>query len=393
MKTLMTPFKSLLNNWFIFKFTIAVTMLIASSTSKAQNLIPNGSFENTQRCTNSIAAFNLNVLHWTSPTTSGTTDLFNTCGVGLVGVPDNNKGKQYAYQGENYAGLYVYHKDNYREYAQNQLTEPLEKGTSYTLSFYISLAEESDYAIKNIDVLFTESDFRISTSRDLSRKQLKKNGIANYSLIKINNNQFYNNKVSWVQVRTTFIANGREQFLTIGNFEKNSRTDKLRVKGHNYSNMSYYFLDAVELSRTSSIAPSTITEKELASFENGNLPVNRIVTNKNYTFNDVVFYTNSSELNNNAKSEISELFEYLRRNVNDKAVITGHTDNIGSLKDNLKLSKDRASAVVDYLIYLGLDKDRVKFEGYGSTKPISTNDSEIGKSKNRRVTFKIVKEF
>ena len=67
--------------------------------------------------------------------------------------------------------------------------------------------------------------------------------------------------------------------------------------------------------------------------------------------------------------------------------INGHTDNVGSDADNLKLSDDRAKAVQDYLIKNGIAVNRLRYKGYGESQPIDTNDTEDGRRNNRRTEF------
>ncbi|MBK7811977.1 MAG: OmpA family protein [Saprospiraceae bacterium] len=78
------------------------------------------------------------------------------------------------------------------------------------------------------------------------------------------------------------------------------------------------------------------------------------------------------------------------KNPNLKVEISGHTDNVGDAGINLKLSQDRASAVKTYLVGKGIDGSKISTLGYGQTKAIDTNDTEEGKSKNRRIEFKIL---
>jgi outer membrane protein OmpA-like peptidoglycan-associated protein len=73
-------------------------------------------------------------------------------------------------------------------------------------------------------------------------------------------------------------------------------------------------------------------------------------------------------------------------------VIQGHTDNVGSNESNLKLSQERAESVRSYLLSKKLPANRVTSIGFGETRPIASNDTEEGKSQNRRVEFVIVKK-
>src|SRR5438552_554545 len=67
--------------------------------------------------------------------------------------------------------------------------------------------------------------------------------------------------------------------------------------------------------------------------------------------------------------------------------IAGHTDTDGEDGFNQTLSERRAQAVADYLVKAGLPEDRFTAVGYGSTQPLTTNDTDEGKAQNRRIDF------
>jgi outer membrane protein OmpA-like peptidoglycan-associated protein len=74
-----------------------------------------------------------------------------------------------------------------------------------------------------------------------------------------------------------------------------------------------------------------------------------------------------------------------------KIRVEGHTDNVGKRAENLTLSRRRAIAVREYLITKGgIDAERLLAEGYGPDNPISNNENEIGRAKNRRVAFTVL---
>jgi outer membrane protein OmpA-like peptidoglycan-associated protein len=74
-----------------------------------------------------------------------------------------------------------------------------------------------------------------------------------------------------------------------------------------------------------------------------------------------------------------------------KLTLKGYTDNVGKANDNLKLSKNRAKAVREYLIKQGLDDSRITSDGYGMDSPIADNSTDEGRAKNRRVEFIVSK--
>ncbi|MBL3657479.1 PorP/SprF family type IX secretion system membrane protein [Fulvivirga sediminis] len=104
---------------------------------------------------------------------------------------------------------------------------------------------------------------------------------------------------------------------------------------------------------------------------------------------NVLFYFdfNSTEINQESKEYILELSELLKQAPYLKVKIIGHTDNKGSADYNEKLSAIRCNSVTDLLVSLGVERERIEVESKGEESPISTNDTEEGRSKNRRVEF------
>ncbi len=74
-----------------------------------------------------------------------------------------------------------------------------------------------------------------------------------------------------------------------------------------------------------------------------------------------------------------------------KLRVEGHTDNTGEASANLKLSQERAESVVKYLVGKGIAAATLEAVGFGDTKPVASNETEEGKTSNRRVDFTIVK--
>ncbi|HXA01244.1 MAG TPA: OmpA family protein [Cytophagaceae bacterium] len=107
---------------------------------------------------------------------------------------------------------------------------------------------------------------------------------------------------------------------------------------------------------------------------------------------NVFFDLDKATLRPESESELERLHEILVKNPHIKIQILGHTDSDGSEEHNLKLSDARAKAVVDYMVKKGVDPSRMKFHGYGETKPIAPNDTPENKQLNRRTEFEILEE-
>ncbi len=89
-------------------------------------------------------------------------------------------------------------------------------------------------------------------------------------------------------------------------------------------------------------------------------------------------------------SELNKIVEKFNRGVIRYIKISGHTDSVGSANYNLKLSEQRAQAVLEYLKFHGLNRD-YSVKGKGEGKPIATNNTPEGRAKNRRVEITIKK--
>lgn len=102
---------------------------------------------------------------------------------------------------------------------------------------------------------------------------------------------------------------------------------------------------------------------------------------------DFKFSFGRTELNDEAKLYLDDLFKVLQENPDYKLEVIGHTDNVGKHLVNFKLSEGRARSVAEYLEEKGLNKERIKYHGKGDKDPVAPNDTEENRSKNRRVEF------
>jgi outer membrane protein OmpA-like peptidoglycan-associated protein len=116
----------------------------------------------------------------------------------------------------------------------------------------------------------------------------------------------------------------------------------------------------------------------------------KVKVGKKVVLNNILFETGKSILTTSSFAELDRLLNILQDNMQMKIEISGHTDKTGSEPVNFKLSEDRARSVVEYLVQKGIDRSRLEYRGYGSLQPIADNATAAGRTKNRRVEFKIL---
>ena len=102
---------------------------------------------------------------------------------------------------------------------------------------------------------------------------------------------------------------------------------------------------------------------------------------------DVTFLTNEVSVKGAFKKQVGSLAQLLNENPSLIVTLNGHCDNVGEDALNNRLSETRANAVKDYLVSKGVASTRISTKGYGISKPKMSNDTEKGRSANRRVEF------
>ncbi len=114
-------------------------------------------------------------------------------------------------------------------------------------------------------------------------------------------------------------------------------------------------------------------------------------TDGSIAFKNVLFETGSADLLSISNQELDRLAEVLFQSPELRVEIAGHTDDIGDDQDNQLLSEARAQAVGLYIQAQGISPDRISTKGYGERQPIASNDTEEGRAKNRRTTFRLIR--
>lgn len=129
----------------------------------------------------------------------------------------------------------------------------------------------------------------------------------------------------------------------------------------------------------------------LALAEMENIDMEAMEEGATIQLNSIYFESGKYRLLAKSSAELDQLAGMLMTRPDIKIEVSGHTDNIGTKQFNLLLSEKRAKAVVNYLINQGAAESRLSYKGFGSLKPLSRNNTEYERQKNRRVEFKVVR--
>jgi len=112
-----------------------------------------------------------------------------------------------------------------------------------------------------------------------------------------------------------------------------------------------------------------------------------VISDGKIIVNGIKFDVNKATLKPESMGPINKIYKLMKKNPDVNFSVEGHTDSDGSEATNLELSKKRGKAVMDKLIDMGIDKLRLKYNGFGESKPIDNNATPEGKANNRRVEF------
>jgi outer membrane protein OmpA-like peptidoglycan-associated protein len=184
-------------------------------------------------------------------------------------------------------------------------------------------------------------------------------------------------------------------------YENSDERTEIKVNGDDGKYAAIVKIDEaqdlmVTIKKEGAAFDSKLIEKEALSnadpvIRNNDLSVRELKQGEAYTINDILFATSSAELNENSKFILKSFAGFLKDNPSINVAIQGHTDDVGEENKNLILSENRAKSVMNYLVTMGVEADRLKAKGFGESKPKVANTSEENRSQNRRTEFLIEK--
>ncbi len=233
-----SPIDTLFMRFFIAFFVI----LSASLTTKSQNLVPNPSFEDLDFCPYQINQIEA-ATGWFN--CGGTPECLNACNNTGLSVPQSTFGYNYAHTGVGMAGIVTYRRPNspsgpnYREFISNTLTNSLQVGVKYFVSYFVNCADPNYLAIasNNMGIRFSTVPFNSINTPPLTNQA----HINSYAII--------NDTVNFIKVSGSFIADSSYNYLIIGNFFTDSLTNIQNLGP--FPDYAYNFVDDICVSTDS----------------------------------------------------------------------------------------------------------------------------------------------
>ncbi len=285
------------------------------------------------------------------------------------GTPDFEEGR---------TGIYLHSAVNkdHREYIHTPLKERLDPCGIYDVRLRILRNATYAYVVDRIGVALTE-EFENDRRRDLLSFPL---------CWEIHGQGVFDDTQQWTTLCGTFNGGGCANRLLVGNFAGDDSTTIVQRNSED-GPFAYYFVDDVSLWRTGTVegcdlhCPDAITVAPLEADSTSTTPHWPLVLH---------FDVNDHVPGDDLLPTAEELFSVLAKNPGLKVRVEGHTDDSGNTNANLKLAENRAKAVRDELVRLGLPLKLFTLAVLGSAEPIATNTTEEGRALNRRVEIELV---
>jgi len=391
------------------KVLIIIFMMFSIFLDGQNNILQNGDFEKIVQCpqnhTKYLSTDTNKILlpHWHFINRS-TPDFFHRCSKDSdVGIPCNFAGCSEPLSGNGYIGMilrvdshYYQYNKGYVEHIATEIFPSLDRNHFYLVKFFYKLAPNSGIASNGLGVYFSASLPKFNEFEEYKYFEPQ---------IYLDNNKIIDNR-EWKEFIGYFIASGTEKFLTIGNFSPfDIQKTKVLRNGEPQSEMdyyAYYYIDDVqlyEISDTTNYHINTICTQidlfplvEQINYSNIMNKLDTLSLNKPFILENIYFDFDSYRLSSKSFATLDSIANYLKDHKTIEFIINGHTDNIGSSFYNQWLSTERAKSVYKYFYESGISPARMQYIGYGDSMPITSNKTNEGRQKNRRVELVIIKK-
>ena len=293
----------------------------------------------------------------------------------------------------NYIGFALFKDDDdYSEYIQGKLTEPLIKGKTYCFRISINSTRFTKYLVNRLACHFSPNPIMINDKNEDSFSPQ-----VSFSYLPADPKSF-------MTLCDNFTAKGGEKFITIGRFIKKEDLsvtvkDSFPESQFNLDKSSYYLIDGVELleihdslecdCRTLiAVLPLTLKQSDTVLLKHPTY-YNELKEGKAVVLNNVNFDFDSYILLESSEDELNSFYQFLIDNSQLRFSINGHTDNMGTDEYNQELSIKRAKSVYNWLINKGIQQSRLEYQGFGKKYPLVNSTDDKSRAINRRVEVQI----
>ena len=375
-----------------------VALAAVTLTTQAQtfNLVPNSGFEDTNiKKLRSYGQMEDVSMDWFSAT-EVPADVFGDGAKGdKIGIPTNDYGTQEPAAGLCYAGFRAYSKDPrmQRSYLEVKLPQMLDRDVMYCVSFDISLADLSRYAVNDIGVV-------------VSDRKIEQPNLGDMILqpdVKQKTNKVFQFAEGWEKFCGTFVGTGQEEYIVIGCFGSRSEMTIEKVKrpmgmtGPQLSH-AYYFVDNVEIieiQAKSQCVCSAVEERDMDLVYGSSSVQDEDMTDVEKINASAIYYAFLKRTpTGSGKQTVADIATILKANPGMRINIVGHCDDDeaseGKINARYKMiGKNRGDQIRRMLEAAGVPASQFSVSDIGAKDPANSRDTDISRAQNRRVTFEV----
>ena len=375
---------------------VALVAVTLSPQAQTFNLVPNSGFEDTNiKKLRSYGQMEEVSKDWFSAT-EVPADIYGDGAKGdKIAIPTNDYGTQEPAAGLCYAGFRAYSKDPrmQRSYLEVQLPQMLDRDVMYCVSFDISLADLSRYAVNDIGVV-------------VSDRKIEQPNLGDMILqpdVKQKTNKVFEYTEGWEKFCGTFVGTGQEEYIVIGCFGSRSDMTIEKVKrpmgltGPQLSH-AYYFIDNVEIieiQAKSQCVCSAVEERDMDLVYGSSSVQDEDMTDVEKINSSAIYYAFLKRTpTGSGKQSVAEIAAILKANPGMRINIVGHCDDDeaseGKINARYKMiGKNRGDQIRRMLEAEGVPASQFSVSDVGAQDPANSRDTDISRAQNRRVTFEV----
>ena len=375
---------------------VALVAVTLSPQAQTFNLVPNSGFEDTNiKKLRSYGQMEEVSKDWFSAT-EVPADIYGDGAKGdKIAIPTNDYGTQEPAAGLCYAGFRAYSKDPrmQRSYLEVQLPQMLDRDVMYCVSFDISLADLSRYAVNDIGVV-------------VSDRKIEQPNLGDMILqpdVKQKTNTVFEYTEGWEKFCGTFVGTGQEEYIVIGCFGSRSDMTIEKVKrpvgltGPQLSH-AYYFIDNVEIieiQAKSQCVCSAVEERDMDLVYGSSSVQDEDMTDVEQINSSAIYYAFLKRTpTGSGKQTVADIAAILKANPGMRINIVGHCDDDeaseGKINARYKMiGKNRGDQIRRMLEAEGVPASQFSVSDIGAQDPANSRDTDISRAQNRRVTFEV----